>query len=117
MVWLDPAVGILGALMIARWSYALLHDTGRILLDGAVDDAVLDLVRTRIEAEGDNKVTDLHMWHVGPDRYAAIVAVVAHSPKPPDHYKELLADIEGLSHVSVEVQQCCDPAAQTGGKE
>jgi cation diffusion facilitator family transporter len=104
--WLDPLMGIVGGAVIASWSYGLLRDTGHILLDAATGKDLLDSVRSTIEALDDNRLSDLHVWKVGPNTYAAIVCIVTEYPRPPEHYRNLLAGIEGLAHVSVEVQRC-----------
>jgi cation diffusion facilitator family transporter len=109
-VWLDPAMGLLGAAVIARWSWSLVIETGPILLDGAVDASTSDAVRAAIEGDADNKVADLHLWHVGPAHYAVTVALVTHQPREPAHYKALLAGIPGLSHVIIEVNLCREEA-------
>jgi cation diffusion facilitator family transporter len=110
-VWLDPLMGIVGGAVIARWSYGLLRDTGHILLDAAVQKDLLHSIRSAIESLEDNRLSDLHVWKVGPNSYAAIVCVVTKHPRPPDHYRDLLARIEGLSHISVEVQCCSEVTA------
>jgi cation diffusion facilitator family transporter len=112
-VRLDPLMGIVGGGMIARWSYGLLRDTGHILLDAAVERDLLQTMRSAVESGNADRVSDLHVWKVGPSDYAAIVSVVSDDPRPVQHYKELLADIEGLSHISVEVQECLGEAAET----
>lgn len=103
-VWMDPAMGLLGALIIARWSYGLVLRTGAILLDFTRMDTAK---RIRAELEGlDVRIADLHVWSVSPNHLAAIVAIVTHEPKPPEYYKEKLAHILGLAHVSIEVNVC-----------
>lgn len=113
-VWLDPAAGILGAIVIARWAAGLLKDTGAVLLDGAVDEAEIRAIREAIEADADNRVVDLHVWRVAPGRMAAIVSLVSHYPQPPQHYRSLLAHRPRLVHITVEVNACggepCLPA-------
>ena len=113
-VWLDPAAGIVGAIVIARWAAGLLKDTGTVLLDGAVDEAEIRAIREAIEADADNRVVDLHVWRVAPGRTAAIVSLVSHYPQPPQHYRSLLARRPGLVHITVEVNACggepCLPA-------
>jgi cation diffusion facilitator family transporter len=109
LVWLDPVVGLLGGAMIARWAYGLLRDTGRILLDGAVEPEAFERIRLAIEAEGDNRLSDLHVWRVSSDACAAVLSVVTSQPMPPEHYRSLLASIQELAHVSVEVLRCPGP--------
>jgi len=107
-LWLDPAVGILGALLIGWWSWGMLRDCGRMLLDYDADEAMAGRITERIEAEGDNRVADLHVWHVGPRHLGVILSVVTHAPQPPDHYKALLDGLPRLAHVTVEVHRCAD---------
>lgn len=105
-VWLDPLMGLVGSAMIARWAWGLIRDTGHILLDAAVEPDILRSVRSAIESGSDDRVSDLHVWKVGPSDYAAIVSVVSDKPESSGHYKRLLAGIDGLSHINVEVNQC-----------
>ncbi|WP_426236657.1 CDF family Co(II)/Ni(II) efflux transporter DmeF [Pararhizobium sp. DWP1-1-3] len=102
-LWLDPAMGVVGALIIAHWSYGLIRQTGLILIDAT--DTVSDLqseIRERIETPQET-ITDLHVWQVGPGHNAAIVAIATQNPHPPAFYKEKLAKLTGLSHLTVEV--------------
>ncbi|MCG3170901.1 MAG: Cadmium, cobalt and zinc/H(+)-K(+) antiporter [Pseudomonadales bacterium] len=102
-IWLDAVVGIIGAAVIARWAWGLLRDTGHILLDGQADAATLDAVRRAIEADADNRITDLHVWQLAPGRCALALSLVTRQPRPPEHYKTLLGGIGALAHVTVEV--------------
>jgi len=102
-VWLDPAVGILGAAVIASWSLQLMRDSGRILVDTVPDPDLAAAVRERIERNGD-RVTDLHLWRVGPGHNAAVISLVSAHPQSPDAYRRKLAALHALSHVTVEVQ-------------
>ena len=86
-VWMDPLMGIVGAVIITRWAYGLLMDTGRILLDRDVDPQFVSGSSPRIEAEADNRVSDIHVWRVGADSLSAILSIVTHHPQPPEHYK------------------------------
>jgi len=104
--WLDPAMGVAGAAIIAVWSYGLLRDSSRALLDREADPEVADHIRADIESDGSDRVADLHVWCVGPGHFAAIVTVVTHEARTPDHYKALLRHHAELSHVTVEVQAC-----------
>jgi len=105
-VWMDPLMGLVGAAVIARWSLGLIRDTARVLLDGDVAPELCERLRSRIEAHGDNRITDLHLWRVGPRQISVIVSLVTHEPLPPEHYKRLLADEVDLDHVTVEVNRC-----------
>ena len=105
--WLDPAMGIVGATVVSVWAYGLLRDTSRVLLDREMDDTMVARIRGTLEADGDSRMSDLHIWRVGPNQLACLVSVVAGHPKTPEDYKALLAaDHEDLAHVTVEVRRC-----------
>ena len=114
--WLDPVMGMVGAAVITRWSYGLLRETAPVLLDESIDEEYKALIRERIERDADNRITDLHVWKVGPAHYAAILSLVTHDPKPPAYYKRLLTGLDRLSHITVEANQCaggpCVPPEQ-----
>ena len=101
--FLDPLMGIVGALVIMRWSYGLLMETSGVILDKNIDAQSTQTIQDALEANADNRVTDIHVWKVGPADYAAIISVVTHFPQSPDHYKSLLTEFSELSHVTVEV--------------
>jgi cation diffusion facilitator family transporter len=101
--FLDPLMGMVGALVITRWSYGLLVETSGILLDKNIDAQSTHAIQAAVEADADNRVTDIHVWKVGPADYAAIISVVTHAPQPPDHYKALLSNFGDLSHITIEV--------------
>jgi cation diffusion facilitator family transporter len=103
--WMDPAMGIVGSAVIARWSFRLLRDTGAVLLDAEVGEARRRALREAIEGDGDHRVADLHVWRVGPRHLSACVTVVAREPLPPDAYKARLAAFADLAHVTVEVHR------------
>ncbi|GAJ91428.1 CDF family Co(II)/Ni(II) efflux transporter DmeF [Agrobacterium sp. SHOUNA12C] len=101
--FLDPLMGIVGGLVILQWSLSLLRSSGSILLDFIPSGEELpDEIREAIET-GDDRITDLHVWQVGPGHHAAIVAVATPEPRDPAFYKARLADLHELSHVTVEV--------------
>lgn len=105
--WLDPVMGIVGSGVIAQWAYGLLVQTQTILLDKEPEDSDLNQeIRKSIESDGDAIITDLHIWQVGPQKFAAIVSLVAHQPRSPEAYKAPLKEHEELVHVSVEVHKC-----------
>ena len=106
--WLDPVMGIVGAVIITRWSYGLLQQTGPILLDASIDQEYQDAVQKTIEDDADNKVSDIHIWKVGANHYSAMIALVTHSPQTANYYKGLLKDFHKLSHVAIEVNACED---------
>ncbi|ARO23169.1 cation transporter [Rhizobium sp. S9] len=102
-LWLDPIMGIVGGLVIANWSWSLLKSSGGVLLDVVPGGETLPSeIRRAIETEED-RITDLHVWQVGPGNHAAIVAVVTSQPRDPAFYKGRLSALEELSHVTVEV--------------
>jgi cation diffusion facilitator family transporter len=104
--WLDPAVGVLGAIVIAVWAAGLMRESGAVLLDREMDHPLVREIRQEIESDGDAKVADLHVWRVGRDRFAAIVCVVADEPQSPSVYRARLARHEELVHLSLEVNLC-----------
>ncbi len=104
-VWLDPMMGLIGALLITHWSIGMMRSAGAILLD-MVPDLELDrLIRARLELKGD-RVSDLHIWRLGPGHTGLVAAIVSDRPRPPAAYKARLAGISGLSHITIEVHPC-----------
>ena len=103
---MDPFMGLVGAVVITRWSYVLLIDISRILLDREAAPVLVAKIRTTIEADSDNLVADLDVWQVSPHDLSVIFTVVTNFPKAPDHYKALLQEFIGEVHVNVEVQKC-----------
>ena len=104
LVWMDPAVGLLGAIVIATWAYTLIRDTGAILLDMTPDRGMAERMRAVIETDGD-RLTDLHLWRLGPGHLGVIVSVATREERGPDYYQALLGRFRALSHVTVEVQR------------
>ena len=103
-LWMDPVAGIVGALVIASWSYGLIRDTGSILLDMNPDKDVTEGVRKAVEQDGDH-LTDLHVWRLGPGHLGAIVSVETNSERGVDFYRDRLRRFGSLSHVTIEVQR------------
>jgi cation diffusion facilitator family transporter len=103
--WVDAVVGLVGAGVIAAWSYGLMRDAGRVLLDIVPDCNAQSAIRKRLEIDGD-RISDLHLWQIGPGHRAAIVTIVTDRPQAPGAYKERLGGVAGLSHVTVEVEPC-----------
>ena len=104
--WLDPAMGIVGAIVIAWWGKGLIVQSARVLLDREMDAPLVAQVRAAIQTDGDAEIADLHVWRVGRASYAAVLTVVAHDPLTPAAYRARLAGIPALAHVSVEVNRC-----------
>ena len=102
--WMDPVAGLCGAVVIAAWSYSLIRDTGAVLLDMNPDRGMAERMRATIETDGD-RLTDLHLWRLGPGHLGAIVAVATQRQRGPDYYQALLRRFRALSHVTIEVQQ------------
>ena len=106
-VWLDPAMGLVGTIVILSWAWTLLRDSGSILLDHVPASSDLPVViREGIESDGDSKIADLHIWQVGAGKFAAIIGVVAHHPRTPVEYRAALKIHEELVHITVEVHTC-----------
>lgn len=103
---LDSIMGIVGAAVIMHWSYRLILETSAILLDQAGNGQMREEIRKRLESDSDNRVSDMHVWKVGPGHYSALISIVTHYPRDPNHYKNLLAGFQELSHVTVEVNAC-----------
>jgi cation diffusion facilitator family transporter len=103
-IWMDPVVGLVGAAVIAAWAYTLIRDTGAILLDMTPDRGMAERMRTTIETDGD-RLTDLHLWRLGPGHLGAIVSVTTRQERGPEYYQALLGRFGALSHVTVEVQR------------
>jgi cation diffusion facilitator family transporter len=102
-LWMDPLAGIVGALVIANWSYGLMRDTGAILLDICPTDTIEKKVRKVVDTAGD-QLLDLHVWRLGPGHFAAVVSVVTEvAQRSPAFYHAILRGFKGLSHITVEI--------------
>ena len=102
-LWMDPLAGIIGACVIASWSYGLIRDTGAILLDRNPDARMAQKLRQVIEAEGD-EVADLHLWRLGPGHLGAIISVITASSRNAAYYRSRLGGFSSISHLTIEVQ-------------
>ncbi len=109
LVWLDPVMGLVGAGVILWWSAGLIRASSGVLLDRQGPAPLCDEIRTRVEAVGDSKVADLHLWSVGPNIFAAELVVVSHAPAAAEAYREQLKDLK-LAHLVVETRVCPGPA-------
>ena len=103
-LWMDPLAGIVGACVIASWSYGLVRDTGAILLDMNPDRDMAENLRRAIEADGD-RLGDLHLWRLGPGHLGAIVSVLTTQSRDGRYYRAKLARFRSLSHLTIEVEQ------------
>lgn len=115
--WLDALMGLVGAAVIAKWAWGLLRDTGVILLDGSVSGSIRRAVTEALESDRDTRVSDLHVWHITPNRLAAAIALVTHEPQDPGYYKTLLQGIQSLVHVTVEVNPCAGVSCLGAGPD
>lgn len=103
--WADPVMGIVGAIVISRWSWGLIKDSGGVLLDRVPEGGDVEAqVRKTIEIDGD-RITDLHIWQVGPGHFSVIVSIASNAPQTVAAYKAMLGEIDRLSHMTVEVHQ------------
>ena len=113
-LWMDPVMGLVGALLVARWSYALLKSTSAILLDMQESDGTIETISNLIEASGEHRVVDFHLWSIGSGLQAALVTVVSSAPQPPDYYRQLIGKHHAIAHLTIEVHAY---AEQTAGSE
>ncbi len=104
--WLDPAMGLVGAALVARWSFGLIRDSSRVLLDRQGDERQIAEIRTAVERESADRVTDLHLWSIGHGIYAAEMTVVSHEPRTAEEYKSLIPEQCRVVHATVEVHRC-----------
>jgi cation diffusion facilitator family transporter len=106
LVWMDSLMGVVGAGLVAHWSFGLIRETSRQLLDRQAPGKIREEIIAAIERQDDNRISDLHMWAIGPGIFAAVISIVTTSPKQPDEYKRLIPGHLGLVHATVEVHQC-----------
>ena len=106
--WLDPIMGLVGAALVAGWSYALIRETSSVLLDSQADEHHAVELRKVIEEHSTDRVTDLHIWSIGHNIYAAEIAIVSDDPKAPDYYKSLIPAKLKIVHATVELHRCLD---------
>lgn len=108
--WLDPVMGIVGAILVASWAKNLMSETGKVLLDREMDHPVVDEIRAAVEsnpAHGDNRITDLHVWRVGKRAYSCALSLLTHDPDlTPRQVREWLAEHEEIVHATIEIHLC-----------
>jgi len=102
-LWLDPVVGLLGATVVAIWSWSLIRSAGAVLLDMSPDPTLPQKIADRLEQNGD-RIFDLHLWRIGPGHVAGIVSLASSQPQGPSVYRRRLADLRSLSHITIEVE-------------
>lgn len=104
--FLDPLMGIVGALVVGRWAWGLAHDSASVLLDAEDHGHVAHEIEEVIAALLDHEIADLHLWRIGPASRACIVSLVTHTPLAIETYRQKLAAIHGLDHITIEINQC-----------
>ena len=102
-IWMDPLMGIVGAILVARWSFGLLKTTSTIILDEQASADTCNSIQLAIESEESSRIVDLHVWTIGPGIYSAVISIVSNNPQQPAYYKSRIAEHIELQHVSVEV--------------
>lgn len=104
-VWMDPIMGLVATIVILSWSWTLIRSAGSILLDVCPDPSLSRKIAARLE-QGSDRVSDLHLWRLGPGHLGAVISIVSHDPRTPEQYKKRLSGLPGLSHVTIEVVRC-----------
>jgi cation diffusion facilitator family transporter len=104
-VWMDPIMGLVATIVILSWSWTLIRSAGSILLDVCPDPSLARKIALRLE-QGSDRVSDLHLWRLGPGHLGAVISIVSHNPRPAEQYKRRLSGLPGLSHVTIEVMHC-----------
>jgi len=104
-VWMDPIMGLVATIVILSWSWTLIRSAGLILLDVCPDPSLSRKIAARLE-QGSDRVSDLHLWRLGPGHLGAVISIVSHDPRTPEQYKKRLSGLPGLSHVTIEVVRC-----------
>lgn len=104
--WLDPVMGLVGAVLVTVWAYSLLRDTGRVLLDAEMNAPVVEEIREVIAASPIKaRLSDLHVWRVGKGKYACILSLATDNDASPEYFKEQLSIHEELVHISIEINR------------
>jgi cation diffusion facilitator family transporter len=111
--FLDPVMGIVGAVLVGRWAIGLVRDSAGVLLDAEDHGHIAEDIKRIVESEPDHEVADLHVWRVGPASRACIVSLVTHAPLAIETYRQKLAVIHGLDHITIEINHCRDSGCRT----
>lgn len=115
--WLDPFMGIVGAVLVAVWAKGLIADTGKVLLDREMDHPVVDEIREVVETgahEADTRITDLHVWRVGKQVFSCAMTVVTHDRMlTPDVVRERLSVHEEIVHSTIELHYCLEVSSES----
>lgn len=115
--WLDPLMGIVGAVLVAIWAKGLIADTGKVLLDREMDHPVVQEIREAVETgggdAGDTRITDLHVWRVGKKVYSCAMTMVTRDATiTPDAVRERLSVYEEIVHSTIEIHRCIDASTE-----
>lgn len=110
-IWMDPLMGIVGSLLVAKWSIGLLKQTSSTLLDHQAPPNVMNTVRDAIESDGHSRISDLHVWLIGLNQYSVIASIVSENPERPEAYRARL-DCERFPHTTVEIMNLKDISVQ-----
>ncbi|WP_372880587.1 CDF family Co(II)/Ni(II) efflux transporter DmeF [Psychromonas sp.] len=106
--WVDALMGIVGSVIITRWAIGLIKQTGPILLDASITPEYQKQIISTLEIQDNNKVSDIHIWKISADHYAAMISLVSQAPKPVEHYKQLLEKFDKIDHLTIEVNHCAE---------
>jgi len=106
LIWRDPVMGIVGAAVILRWGIGLLKDTSAILLDRDASPRAIEQIKEKIFSIPDTQIADLHVWRLGQKDLGCIISLITHTERSPEIYQKLLAEVVGISHLTVEVNVC-----------
>jgi cation diffusion facilitator family transporter len=103
LMWMDPLMGIVGSFLVARWSLGLIRTTSGVLLDKQGPASLQDKIKSILEENDETKVTDLHIWSIGPRIYSVIISITSNTPETPTYYKNQLPTELGLEHITIEI--------------
>jgi cation diffusion facilitator family transporter len=106
--WMDPFMGVLGAFLVINWSVGLIRATSRVLLDHQIHPQTQQKIIRALEGYKDTRVSDLHIWSIGPGIYSSEVSIVTKAPDSPDIYKALIPEDAGVVHTTIEIHLCHD---------
>jgi cation diffusion facilitator family transporter len=106
--WMDPMMGIVGAVLVTRWSIGLIRESSKVLLDRQASSELIGKLKTSMEKNSSTRVTDLHCWSIGHGIFAAEFTIVSDEPNTPEEYKSLIPADLGVVHATVEVHKCPD---------
>jgi cation diffusion facilitator family transporter len=106
--WMDPFMGVVGAFLVINWSVGLIRATSRVLLDHQIHLQTQQKIIRALEGYKDTRVSDLHIWSIGPGIYSSVVSIVTKAPESPDIYKALIPEDAGVVHTTIEIHLCHD---------